>query len=106
MASWFSRLSPVPAFPKYTGPHKVGSVDVEIPISQLTSPSPTPDGAEDIHTIQFRVFYPATPDSDGQPITWLPAPQRLHLSFYTQFLGLGSLAANLLSYDLSPCNKD
>ncbi|KAK3325555.1 platelet-activating factor acetylhydrolase, isoform II-domain-containing protein [Apodospora peruviana] len=98
MASMLSLLNPIPAFPEYTGPYKVGSIDVEIPISELTAPSPAPGGAQDLVTAQCRIFYPATPDSDGKRITWLPAPQRLHLSFYTQFLGLGSLAASVLSF--------
>lgn len=101
MASWFSQLNLVPSFPAYTGPYKVGTIDVEIPVSHLTSPSPTPEGARDIHTVLFRVYYPATPDSDSSPITWLPAPQRLHLNFYTQFLGLGPRTASLFSYDFS-----
>lgn len=97
MKSYFSRMSPVPAFPEYTGPYKVGTADVEIPVSKLDSPSPTPDAAANIHTIQFRVFYPATPDSKGPPITWLPAPQRLHVAAYTQFLGLNPMMASVLS---------
>ncbi|KAK0615900.1 platelet-activating factor acetylhydrolase, isoform II-domain-containing protein [Bombardia bombarda] len=98
VASVFSRLNPVPSFPEYTGPYKVGTVDVEVPISGLVAPSPTPDGAADIHTVQFRIFYPATPDSQGKRTTWLPAPQRLHVSAYTQFLGVGSKAASVLSF--------
>jgi platelet-activating factor acetylhydrolase len=97
MASLISRLSPVPAFPDYTGPYKVGTVDVEIPVSEIDSPSPTPAIAKDIHTVQFRVFYPAIPESQGKRITWLPAPQRLHVSAYTQFLGIGPMAASVLS---------
>ncbi|KAK2068216.1 hypothetical protein P8C59_002871 [Phyllachora maydis] len=97
MTSLWSRLSPVPAFPEYTGPYKVGTVDVEIPVSELDAPSPAPDCAASIHTILFRVFYPAVTESDGGPITWLPAPQRLHVSAYTQFLGVGPMAASVLS---------
>src|SRR4051812_3737251 len=62
--SFFSRLVPVPRFPAYTGPHKVGTVDVEIPVDKLPSPYETPKEASNIHTIQFRIFYPATTDSD------------------------------------------
>ncbi|KAK3359864.1 platelet-activating factor acetylhydrolase, isoform II-domain-containing protein [Lasiosphaeria hispida] len=98
MASFLSRLSPVPAFPEYTGPHKVGTVDVEIPVSGLNAPSPTPEGASDIHTVQFRVFYPAVPESHGKRITWLPAPQRQHISAYSQFLGAGNILASVLSF--------
>lgn len=97
MATYFSRLSPVPAFPEYTGPYKVGTVDVEIPISELHSPSPAPDDAKDIHTVQFRVFYPAAPESNERRISWLPTPQRQHLVAYTKFLGIGSMLAEVLS---------
>jgi platelet-activating factor acetylhydrolase len=92
-----SRLSPVPAFPEYSGPYKVGTVDVEIPVSELVAPSPAPDTAKDIHTIQFRIFYPAPEDAKGKRITWLPAPQRIHVSAYTQFLGIGPMLASVLS---------
>ena len=92
-----SRLNPVPTFPEYTGPHKVGTVDFEIAVSELCQPFPTPEEAAAIDTIQFRVFYPATPESRGKTITWLPAPQRLHVSAYAQFLGAGSMLASALS---------
>jgi hypothetical protein len=98
MTSYLSRLSPVPAFADYSGPYKVGTVDVEIPVSELNSPSPTPDVAANIHTVQFRIFYPAAQDSKGKRISWLPAPQRLHVAAYTQFLGLGPMVASVLSY--------
>ncbi|KAK0626393.1 phospholipase A2 [Immersiella caudata] len=96
--SFFSRLNPIPAFPTYTGPHKVGTVDVEIPVSELESPSPAPEGTSGIHTVQFRIFYPAVPESSGKPIPWLPSPQRLHVAAYAQFLGAGSVLASALSF--------
>ncbi|KAH8879646.1 phospholipase A2 [Thozetella sp. PMI_491] len=97
MSAMISRLSPIPAFPEYTGPHKVGTVDVEIPVSELDAPSETPDCAADIHTVQYRIYYPAVPEAKGKRITWLPAPQRLHVSGYTQFLGIGPLMGSVLS---------
>lgn len=97
LSAYLSRLKVVPAFPDYTGPHKVGTIDVEIPIADLESPSPAPENTDEIHTVQFRVFYPAHPDSRGKRITWLPAPQRHHLSAYGQFLGIGPLLSQVFS---------
>ncbi|KAF4873221.1 putative phospholipase A2 [Colletotrichum siamense] len=98
VASFFSRLSPVPAFPDYTGPHKVGTVDIEVPVSELESPSPTPYTATEIHTVQCRVFYPAVPESNGKRINWLPSPQRQHVSAYTQFIGIRPMVADMISF--------
>ncbi|KAI1370884.1 phospholipase A2 [Hypoxylon crocopeplum] len=97
-SSLLARLNPVPGFTEYTGPYKVGTVDVEIPVSELNSPAPTPDNATDIETIQFRIFYPTLPDAQGKSITWLPAPQREHLSAYIQFLGIRPLVAEAISF--------
>ncbi|KAI8633239.1 phospholipase A2 [Xylariaceae sp. FL1651] len=96
--SFLSRLNPVPRFPEYTGPYKVGTVDVEIPIYELDSPAPTPENAADIETVQFRIFYPCEPNAKGKRITWLPAPQRDHLSAYIQFLGVGPYLAEAASF--------
>ncbi|KAF9874999.1 putative platelet-activating factor acetylhydrolase [Colletotrichum karsti] len=98
VASFFSRLSPVPAFPDYTGPHKVGTVDIEVPVSELESPSPTPYSASEIYTVQCRVFYPAVPESNGKRINWLPSPQRQHVSAYTQFIGIRPMVADMISF--------
>ncbi|KFA60989.1 hypothetical protein S40285_02747 [Stachybotrys chlorohalonatus IBT 40285] len=98
LVAYLSRLNPVPAFPQYTGPYKVGSMDVEVPVTDLESPSPTPENAADLHTIQFRIFYPAAAKSDQKPITWLPAPQRQHVSAYTKFVGVGPKLAEVLSF--------
>lgn len=97
LASYLTRLSPVPTFPDYTGPYKVGTVDVEVPMDELESPAPVPDGADKITTVLFRVFYPAVSDSNEKPIGWLPTPQRQHVSAYTKFLGIGSVMADFLS---------
>ncbi|KAM3434557.1 hypothetical protein NHJ13734_005948 [Beauveria thailandica] len=100
LAAYLAKLSPVPAFPQYTGPYKVGTVDVEIPVADLPSPSPVPAAAVDasIETIQYRVFYPAVPESAEKPISWLPAPQRSHVSAYTQFVGINQMLAGMLSF--------
>jgi len=98
MTSYISRLSPVPRFPDYSGPYKVGTVDVEIAAADLDSPSQRPDEATDIDTIQFRIFYPAEPTSTGSRVPWLPKPQRQHVSGYTKFMGAGPVLAEFLSY--------
>ncbi|KAK8054686.1 platelet-activating factor acetylhydrolase [Apiospora phragmitis] len=97
-ASYLSKLNPVPGFDEYSGPYKVGTIDVEIPITELESPAPAPANPEHIETVQFRIFYPAQPESTGKRITWLPAPQRDHLTAYMQFLGIGSLVAQAVSF--------
>jgi platelet-activating factor acetylhydrolase len=96
MTSYLSRLSPVPGFPEYTGPHKVGTIDVELPVSDLDCPSPSPD--ENLSTVQYRIFYPCQPDAKGKKnVNWLPAPQRGYISAYTKFLGAGPMLADLIS---------
>ncbi|KAF4630926.1 hypothetical protein G7Y89_g7214 [Cudoniella acicularis] len=96
MSSYLSRLSLVPSFPSYTGPYKVGTIDIELPVSELESPSPSPD--ESISTIQYRIFYPCEPDSKGKSVNWIPAPQRDYVSAYTRFLGAGSMLAEVISF--------
>ncbi|CAK7242428.1 MAG: hypothetical protein STHCBS139747_003920 [Sporothrix thermara] len=98
IGAYLSRLNPIPSFPEYTGPYKVGTVDIEIPVSDLDSPSPAPEGTDGLLTVQFRIFYPIAPDAEGKRITWLPAPQRSHVSGYTQFLGIGPVIAELVSF--------
>ncbi len=97
LAAYLAKLNPVPAFPEYTGPYKVGTMDVEIPVGDLPSPSPAPANAADIETVQYRVFYPAVAASTEKPISWLPAPQRNHVSAYTQFVGINQMLAGMLS---------
>lgn len=93
-------LNPTPQFPDYTGPYKVGTIDVEIPISELESPSTfVPDSASNLKTVLFRIWYPCV-DEQGkkhEKITWLPQPQREHISAYSRFLGAGRTAAKILS---------
>ncbi|KAA8573451.1 hypothetical protein EYC84_005036 [Monilinia fructicola] len=100
MTSYLSRLSPIPGFPEYTGPHKVGTIDVEIPISDLDSPAQTPSNAENIPTIQYRIFYPCDTDlkHKGKSVNWIPTPQRDYISAYSRFLGAGSTLAEVISY--------
>lgn len=96
--SYLSRFSPVPAFPEYTGIYRVGTMDVEIPVSELAAPSPAPDNAADIPTVQFRIYYPAVEGSSEPYIPWLPTPQRHHVSAYTRFVGIGNTLSEVLSF--------
>jgi len=110
MASYLSRLSPVPGFPSYTGPYHVGTLDIELPVSELDSPSSAPD--ESITTVQYRVFYPCDPDFKGKNINFIPSPQRDHVAAYTRFLGAGNTLSEFISYVLFPssfsvkCDRD
>ncbi|KAL7791421.1 platelet-activating factor acetylhydrolase, isoform II domain-containing protein [Trichoderma ceciliae] len=98
LSAYLSRLSPVPAFPEYSGPFKVGTIDVEIPVAHLPCPTPRPDNASEIPTVLFRVFYPAVAESSEKLISWLPAPQRHYIFAYTKFMGVGHTLAELLSF--------
>ncbi|KAB2106637.1 hypothetical protein AG0111_0g5256 [Alternaria gaisen] len=94
--TWLNRLNPTPAFPAHTGPYKVGSVDVEIPTSDLESPSANaPPG--DLPTIAFRIFYPCKQDSNEKAVRWIPSPQREYVSAYARFLGANSAFAGVFS---------
>lgn len=96
MTSVFSKLNPMPGFPEYTGPHKVGTIDVEIPVSELEAPSPAAD--ESIPTVQYRIFYPCEESAAKKPIYWLPRPQREYVSAYMRFAGAHSVLAQFISY--------
>lgn len=95
MTSYLSKLNPIPGFPDYSGPHKVGSIDVELPVSELDAPSQAP--VDDIPTVQYRIFYPCDPQFKGKHVAWIPSPQREYLSAYSRFLGAGSHLAEFLS---------
>lgn len=95
MASILSHLSPVPTFPAYTGPYKVGTQDVEIPIPELSSPSLAPDPS--ISTVSFRISYPCEPVRHAQPAYWLPSPQTQVFRAYARFMGASPRLAAFLS---------
>jgi hypothetical protein len=94
--TWLNSLNPTPAFPAHTGPYKVGSLDVEIPTSQLESPSANPSPG-DLPTVAFRVFYPCKQESDQTGVRWIPSPQREYISAYAKFLGANSAFASVFS---------
>ena len=83
----------------YTGPHSVGTVDVEIPTSTLPKVCAEPEGC--VSTISFKIFYPAEkPSKQTRPVRWLPQPQATVLAAYARFLGKGQYTANLFAYEL------
>jgi hypothetical protein len=94
--TWLQNLNPVPAFPAYTGAHKVGSIDVEIPTSELENPSAEAPPA-DLPTVAFRVFYPCRQDSEQKHVKWIPSPQREYIGAYARFLGANSAFAGVFS---------
>jgi len=93
--SFFADYSPVPAFPKYSGPYKVGTVDVEIPVTELNQSGPAPNA--EISTVSFRIFYPCEPNAKPATIRWLPEPQRGYMSAFAKFMGLQSFVSDLVS---------
>ncbi|TVY81442.1 putative phospholipase A2, partial [Lachnellula suecica] len=96
MTSYLSRLSPVPAFPAYTGPYTVGTLDIELPVSELEAPSASPD--DSISTVNYRVFYPCDPGFKGKNVSFIPSPQRDYVAAYTRFLGAGNMLAEAISF--------
>ncbi|MCJ1287650.1 hypothetical protein MMC26_007002 [Xylographa opegraphella] len=96
--SFLPSLNPTPAFPKhYGGPYPVGTVDIEIPVSELPSVAPTPDSS--ITTVSFRVFYPCeSPHSSPKPVYWIPDPQHGYVSAYARFLGASSKLSQVIAY--------
>lgn len=102
MASYlpsFSSLSPVNTFPAYKGKYEVGTVDVEIPVSELPVASDAPEGA--VKTIAFRIFYPCQKPGKGdthRPVRWIPQPQRATVNAFATFLGAGSKLASFISF--------
>ncbi|KAF2751395.1 hypothetical protein M011DRAFT_394765 [Sporormia fimetaria CBS 119925] len=90
------QLNPTPSFPSYTGRYKVGTVDVEIPVRELDSPSPAPSFSK-LPTVAFRVFYPCQPDSEQKQVRWIPSPQREYIGAYARFLGANSAFSQFFS---------
>ncbi|KAK5100307.1 hypothetical protein LTS08_005055 [Lithohypha guttulata] len=108
-----SFLNPLPHLPAYAGPCKVGTAEVEIPVSEIDSTTSSPN--PQITTIKFRLYYPTTHDaSSKQSVHWLPEPQKEWNDAYASFMGGSSgwtslLATNALSvwnYAKLPAVKD
>lgn len=95
MSAFFSRFNPVPVFPTFTGPYRVGSLDVEIPVEELPSPAPAPDPT--IPSVSFRIFYPCeVPIKPAKPVYWLPEPQRAYVGAYIRFLGASRRLSSII----------
>ncbi len=88
-----SFLNPLPALPDYTGPHKVGSAEYEIPINILGLEPLSIDVS--LSTIRFRIFYPATARGT-RGVPWVPEPQTMYLEGYLKLARLNSWLASLL----------
>lgn len=92
----FFHFSPIPSFTTPTGPYSVGTHEVEIPASELSSPAPGPS----ISTVSYRIFYPCSPATKGKVkyAYWLPDPQHEYFTAYARFLRASSWLASLLRY--------
>lgn len=95
-------FSPVSYLPDYVGPYKVGSREYEIPISEIDSSATPPDTR--ITTIKFRLFYPTDTSASGQPITWVPSPQKQWIQAFSAFLGASLGWSSLVNPILSVMN--
>ena len=75
-----------PMLPKYPGPYKVGSLDVEIPLRD----SKKFDVIEtNVETVLVRFFYPADSSARGKKAaapSWLPQPSMEYAKGYANFL--------------------
>jgi len=96
--TWLTRFNPTPAFPPYSGPYKVGSVDVEIPTAQLANPTNSGGPDSGLTTVSFRIFYPTKDGSEGKGARWIPSPQKDVVSAYAKFLGASNALAGLFAY--------
>ena len=97
----FSYINPIPTLADYPGPVRVGTTEIEIPISEVPSPSSVPDPA--ITTIKFRVFYPTTQSAkSAKTAWWLPEPQQQWLEAYALFMGASPSTARIVSYSPNP----
>ena len=107
-----SSLNPIPSFPAYAGPYRVGSSELEVPVAEVPSETPVPDPK--ITSIKFRVFYPTTSDATSRKsVSWLPEPHKESLAGLLAFAGtsprlqkLLTFFPNLLSYITIPAVRD
>ncbi|KAK5110212.1 hypothetical protein LTR62_006208 [Meristemomyces frigidus] len=108
LASYFAIciLSDMPFFssklPAYTGPYKVGTIDIEAPVErQRTSDAVFKhDGgpAFEMETVLFSLYYPANKDvRTRKPYHyWIPKPVSLHAEGYARFAHINNFFTNKL----------
>ena len=108
----FGSLYPLPYLPSFSGPYKVGSSEVEVPISELLDAVQTGDAIE---TIKFRIFYPTVANAKPtSSVYWLPEPQKQLTEAYASFMGatsgwtsfMATSALSMLKYVKLPVLKD
>lgn len=98
-----SYLNPLPSLPNYRGPHKVGTSEFEIPISEIQSASTVPD--ERITTIKFRLYYPTVPEATSkESVYWLPSPQKQWNEAYASFMGASDRYSSIMTSMLNLWN--
>lgn len=77
--------------PQYTGPHAVGTVDIEAPVKQrLITPArlkETGEPAFELKTVLFSLFYPADVNLHSSTIKhyWFSKPLSAHAEGYARF---------------------
>ena len=87
-----------PVLPKYPGPYQVGSIDVEI---RLSEPRKFDVIETNVETILVRLFYPTKSNALTKKAispTWLPQPSMEYAKGYAEFLKLPILPASLALY--------
>ncbi|KAH7037485.1 platelet-activating factor acetylhydrolase, isoform II-domain-containing protein [Microdochium trichocladiopsis] len=89
--------------PAYTGPHAVGAIDLEVPVSNPRVISPakfkgTDKDAFQLDTVLFTLYYPASRDvaSDKPLHRWVPKPVALTAKGYSKAAGISNWFTNAL----------
>ena len=92
--------------PPYTGPHGVGAIDVEVPVSDPRIIAPgklrlSEGGDKDafqLDTVLFTLYYPAETDAvSNKPLhRWIPKPVELTARGYAAAAGIGNWFTNAL----------
>lgn len=95
--SFWESIWPFPIFPEFSGPHRVGFLDIEWnpkkysnkEIHEMTSSNQTPNTPQE--TVLVRMFYPAESYlKKERKANWLPDPSYLYAQGYGSFLNIPS----------------